>query len=168
MNQWLVGVGGASHCVTEHTSLIRAIPINRVKKGHAQTITAWLRDVHQGNPTWRQATARIKSPKPPTGELAGGQSVRIGEKKTFSFWFVGWIDVLFQRVPSTFIQSEDNVTAAPRLAFWFLKADKRKSCSKGSWVITAVPQLTVGRIAYKDGNESLVEPTLWKDGRAAR
>lgn len=163
MNQWLVGVGGASHCVTEHTSLIRAIPINRVKKGHAQTITAWLRDVHQGNPTWRQAMARIKSPKPTTGELAGGH-----EKNIYIFLIRGWIDVLFQRVPSTFIQSEDNVTAALRLAFWFLKADKRKSCSKGSWVITAVPQLPVGRIAYKDGKESLVEPTLWKDGRAAR
>lgn len=52
------------------------------------------------------------------------------------------------------------VTAAPRLAFWFLWADKRKSCSEGSWVITALLQVTVGRIAYKDGNESLVPLTL--------
>ncbi len=32
MNNDSVAVGGASHCVTEHTSLIRAIPINRVKQ----------------------------------------------------------------------------------------------------------------------------------------
>ncbi len=159
MNQWLVGVGGASHCVTEHTSLIRAIPINRVTQGHAQTITAWLRDVHQQIPPEdKPRLGPYQSPKPPTGGCA----------EMIFFLRLDWIDVLFQRVPSTFIQSEDNVTAAPRLAFWFLWADKRKSCSKGSWVITSLLQVTVGRIAYRDGNESLVPLTLWKDGKAAR
>lgn len=168
MNQWFVGVGGASHCVTEHTSLIRAIPINRVKQGHAQTITAWLRDVHQQIPPEdKPRLGPNQSLKPPNRWMCWWiRSVRFAEM--IFFLRLGWIDVLFQRVPSTFIQSEDNITATLRSAFWFLWADKRKSCSKGSWVITALLQLTVGRIAYKDGDESLVPLTLWKDGKAAR
>lgn len=86
MNQWLVGVGGASHCVTEHTSLIKAIPINRVMQGHAQTITAWLRDVHQQIPPEdKPRLGPNQSPKPPTGGCAGGFGVR-GLQKLFSFW----------------------------------------------------------------------------------